>query len=154
MTRLSQSLGQANGPCTRIQVTDDCISLDVDDPGARCTPCKNKIEDMLGTRKKKMKNNDGTLYQSRHFVCWKPWVLKRNMDSNQYHAHELVWAKLEQQGYPCCLDTAVVLKMVEVEVAKNDGENNVATIFDGREECNNQPKPQAAVMPSNTIRPN
>jgi hypothetical protein len=38
---------------------DDCISLDVDHPGARCTPSKNKIDEMLGTQKKKKKNIPG-----------------------------------------------------------------------------------------------
>jgi hypothetical protein len=100
---------------------DDYISLDVNYPGARCTPCKNKIDEMLGMRKNKLKNNDDMLYQSRHFICWKPWVLKKHMNSNQYHAYKLAWAKLEQQGYPRCLDTTVVLKRVEAEVAKNIG---------------------------------
>ena len=84
---------------------------------------------MLGTRKKKKK--DGGLYQERHYVCWKkPWVIKKDMTSNQCHAYELAWEKLEKQGYPCCLQTAAVLKTINVEDPKNHGENDISAIVD------------------------
>jgi hypothetical protein len=148
MTRLSRSSRQANGHCTRIRVTDDCISLDVDHPGARCTPCKNKIDEMLGTRKKKKK--DGGLYQERHFLCWKPWVIKEKMTGNQCHAYELAWVKLEKQGYPRCLQTAAVLEtsILKVEDPKKHGENDVSVVVDQGEEPNNKSKPPPSVTPS------
>jgi hypothetical protein len=124
-------------------VTDGCISLDVDHPGARCTPCKNKIDEMLGTRKKKKK--DGGLYQERHFLCWKPWVIKEKMTGNQCHAYELAWSKLEKQGYPRCLQTAAVLETVEVEDPTNYGKNDVSAIVNWGEEPNNKPKPPLSV---------
>jgi hypothetical protein len=96
-------------------VTDhDCTTFDVDHPGARCTPSKNKLEEMLGTWKKIKRTQNLGSYEEGHFVCWKPWTIKENMSNNQYHAYELAWAKLEKSGYPRCLQTTAEEPKVEV----------------------------------------
>ena len=103
---------------------------------------------------KKTEKKDVGLYQERHFGCWKLWILKTTMNSNQCHAYELAWEKLEKQGYPRCLQTATVCETIEVQVPKNDGENDVSTMDVRGEEPNNTPKPPPSVTPSKRIRPN
>jgi hypothetical protein len=76
------------------------------------------------------------------------------MNSNRCHAYELAWEKLEKQGYPRCLQTATVCETIEVQVPKNDGENDVSTMDVRGEEPNNMPKPPPSVTPSKTIHPN
>jgi hypothetical protein len=52
------SLGLTN-PALRIQKSDDCVSLGIDHPGARYTPCKYKQDQLVlqCKRKKKKKNS-------------------------------------------------------------------------------------------------
>ena len=52
------------------------------------------------SKRKRKKKNEGAAYQDRHFVCWRPWVLKPSMSRGQFSAYELAWAELERYGYP------------------------------------------------------
>jgi hypothetical protein len=73
----------------------------------------------MSHRKRKKKNKCG--YQDRHFVCWRPWVLKPSMTRGQSSAYELAWIELERFGYPRCLQVDLIggepIEVEQVEVA-------------------------------------
>ena len=104
----------------RIRKSADCVSLGIDHPGARCTPCKNREDQVMSQRRRKKNKNTGA-YQDRHFACWRPWVLKPDMSRGQFSAYELAWTELERYGYPRSLQVDPIggepVEVEPVEVA-------------------------------------
>jgi hypothetical protein len=58
------SLGLTN-PVLKIQKSDDCVSLGIDYPGARCAPSKYKQDQLVLQCKRKKKKKNSIKYSNK-----------------------------------------------------------------------------------------